>query len=93
LQKAAHKKLIIIIIIKFTPGDDFTNILLSTFLCMKVLYAAFLLLQFGFVIFQHKNIGAKAGRKMLMKLTPGVNFINILRPHFSYRSLEQLFSP
>jgi len=34
-------------------------------------YAAFLLLQFGFEFFRQKNIGAKAARKMLMKLTLG----------------------
>jgi hypothetical protein len=33
---------------------------------------------FGFVIFWHKNIGAKGARKMLMKLTPVVNFTNNL---------------
>ncbi len=35
----------------------------------KVLCAAFLQLQFGFIIFWQKNIGAKAACKMLMKLT------------------------
>jgi len=39
---------------------------------MKVFFAAFLYLQFGFVIFWQKNIGSKAARKMLMKLTPGL---------------------
>ncbi len=29
-------------------------------------------------------IGAKAARKMLMKLTPGVNFINVLSTNFLY---------
>jgi hypothetical protein len=37
---------------------------------MKVLYAAFLLLRFGFVIFWHKYIAVKATRKMLTKVTP-----------------------
>jgi len=37
----------------------------------KVFRAAFLYLQFGFVIFSQKNIGAKAPCKMLMKLTTG----------------------
>jgi len=35
----------------------------------KVLQAAFLKLQFGFVIFGCQEIGAKAAHKMLMKLT------------------------
>jgi len=30
-----------------------------------------------------KEIGTKAARKMLVKLTQGVNFINILCPHFA----------
>jgi len=38
---------------------------------MKVICAAFLLLQFGFVSFWWKNIGAKGAHKMLMKLTIG----------------------
>jgi len=36
----------------------------------KVFLAAFLQLQFVFVIFWQKNIGAKDARKMLVKLTP-----------------------
>ncbi len=39
------------------------------------------------------STGAKAARGTLMKLTPGVNFINILFATFSYESvLLQLFS-
>jgi len=34
-----------------------------------VLCAAFLFLKFNFVIFWHKNNGAKAAHKMLVKLT------------------------
>jgi len=44
----------------------------------KVFYAASLYLQFGFVFFWLKNIGTKAACKMLVKLTTGVNFINVL---------------
>ncbi len=44
--------------------------ILPTF-CTKVLWAAFLLFQFDFVIFCQKNIGEKAARKMLVKLTTG----------------------
>jgi hypothetical protein len=33
-------------------------------------------LQFGFVIFWQKDFGAKAAHKMLVKLTPGVNFMS-----------------
>jgi hypothetical protein len=37
----------------------------------KVFCAAFMWLQFGFVIFWQKDLGAKAAHKMLVKLTPG----------------------
>jgi len=46
--------------------------------CTKVLGVDFLKLQLGFVIFWQKNIGTQAACKMLMKLTKGVNFTNIL---------------
>ncbi len=46
------------------PGVNFFNIL-------KVFCAAFLKLQFGFVIFWQNNFGARAACKMLMKLTTG----------------------
>ncbi len=36
----------------------------------KVLYAAYMCLQFGFLIFWRKDFGAKAAHKMLVKLTP-----------------------
>ena len=39
---------------------------------MKVFCAAFMCLQFGFVIFWQKDFGAKAAHKMLVKLTPGL---------------------
>jgi len=42
---------------------------------MKVFFTAFLLLQFDFVFFWHKNIGAKAASKMLMKLTTGAGLL------------------
>jgi hypothetical protein len=40
--------------------------------CTKVICAAFLCLQFGFVIFWPKDFGAKAAHKMLVKLTPSL---------------------
>ena len=46
---------------------NFTNILQAVF-CMKVLCAAFMCLQFGFVIFWQKEIDAKAACKMSVKL-------------------------
>ncbi len=38
--------------------------------CTKVFCAAFIRLQFGFVIFWQKDFGAKAAHIMLVKLTP-----------------------
>jgi hypothetical protein len=53
---------------------NFANILRAAF-HTKVLYAAFMCLQFGFLIFWQKDFGAKAAHKMLVKLTPGPNAI------------------
>jgi hypothetical protein len=36
---------------------------------IKVFCTAFMCIQFGFVIFRQKDIGAKAAHKMLVKLT------------------------
>jgi len=53
----------------YTPGVDFTNILLS----------------FSLVTFRLCNFWRKNGvRKMLMKSTPGVNFINNLQAAFRH---------
>jgi len=49
---------------------------------MKVFCTAFLCLQFGFAIFWHNEIGAKATHKILMQLTTGVNFTNIFSGSF-----------
>ncbi len=38
---------------------------------MKVFCAAFMCLQFGFVIFWQKDFGARAALIMLVKFTPG----------------------
>jgi len=58
------------------PGANFINILHEAFL-MKVLFEAFLLLQFGFVMFWQKYIGTKAVHKMLLKLSKSVDFFFI----------------
>ena len=47
--------------------DKFTNMIQVAF-HMKVFCAAFMRLQFMFVIFWQKEISTKAGRKMLVKL-------------------------
>jgi len=59
--------------------EDFLQLLISStfysrLFCTKVFFTAFLWLLFGFVIFWHKTIGAKAARKMLMKLTTSHKF-------------------
>jgi hypothetical protein len=38
---------------------------------MKTFGAAFMCLQFGFVLFWRKDLGTKAAHKMLVKLPPG----------------------
>ena len=45
-------------------------------LLTEVLWAAFMCLQFGFVIFWRKEMRAKAAHKMLVKVTAGVCFTN-----------------
>ena len=40
----------------------------------KFFAAAFMCLQFGFVIFWREDFGAKVAHKMLVKLTPGLTF-------------------
>jgi hypothetical protein len=44
------------------------------FWIQQVFCAAFICLQFGFVIFWQKEFGAKAAHKMLVKLTLGLKF-------------------
>jgi len=46
-------------------------------LCVNEFCEASLCLQFVFVIFWQKEIGAEAAHEMLVKLTMGVDFINI----------------
>jgi hypothetical protein len=47
----------------------------------KVFCAAFMYLQFEFVIFWQKDFSAKAALKMLVKLTPDVNVLNFFLCH------------
>jgi len=57
------------------------------FFVTKVFYAAFLYSQFGFAIFCWKKFGVEAVCKMLLKLTAGVNFTNILWAAFLNESV------
>ncbi len=53
------------------PGRcQFHQYFMSSVFCTKAFCAAFLCLQFGFVIFWRKDFGTKAAHKMLVKLTP-----------------------
>jgi hypothetical protein len=45
----------------------------------------FFVLKVQACIFWHKKIGRKAAFKVMVKLTKGVNFSNILRAAFSYK--------
>jgi hypothetical protein len=47
---------------------------------IKDFCAAFMCLQFGFVIFWQKDFGAKADHKMLVKLTPGGTNWQLIHP-------------
>jgi hypothetical protein len=64
------------------PGVNFTISYKHFFVQKRI--GSFLYLQFGFVIFLVKEIGAKAAFQMLVKLHTGVNFINILCTNFLY---------
>jgi len=55
-------------------------------------FAQLSLVTFQLCNFWRQNIGAKCTLKMLMKLTIGVNFINILLIKFSYISASHSFS-
>jgi hypothetical protein len=61
-------------------GLNSTNFLLAAFYT-KVFCAAFMYLQFGFVIILVKGFGCKAAHKMLVKLTPGGRNWQLTTPH------------
>jgi len=56
-------------LMKLTPGVDFTNILQAAFL-RKGLLKLFATDSLALLFFWQKNIGSKAACKMLIKLTP-----------------------
>jgi len=56
-----------------------------SFFLQKCFAQLFFKYSFGFVIFLRKKVGAKAAHKTMAKLTPIVNFINVIRAHFSYK--------
>ncbi len=53
--------------------------------------AAFLCLCFRFVLYWRKTVGVKAAHRTLVKLTPEVNFTNILHAALEYKSFDQSF--
>ncbi len=69
LPTLSYVKFVHFLLIKLTAGCQFHQQFTCTFFC--------------FVTFWRKNISSKAAYKMLMKLTTGVNFINILFVHFT----------
>ena len=66
----------------------FTNSLWAAFL-HKMFCAAFMCLQYGFVFFCQRKIESNVARKMLVKSTPGVNFINMLTRSFYARRSQK----
>jgi len=52
--------------------NQFSPTFYEQLFCTKEFFAAFLQLQFIFVIFWQEKIGEKAARKMLLKLTKGL---------------------
>jgi len=78
----------------FSPGVNFINILRAPFTVESVLHS-FSLLQFGFVVFGRKNIGEKAARKMLMKLTTAIHYLRAylhLKGHKDKRKITTYLS-
>jgi len=55
----------------------------SSFFCIKLFCKAFKYFLYGLFIFWWKEIGETDAHKMLVKLTEGVNFTNILQAAFS----------
>jgi hypothetical protein len=58
--------------------------------CTEVFFKAFICLQFEFVTFWHKEISAKTAGEMLVKMTPVVNFTNILPNAFMREDLKSV---
>jgi len=77
-------------LMQLTPGITFTNITNSFFKQYVLLSFSFITL--GFVIFWRKEIGTKAARKILVKLTIAENtFIYVLFIYFKTFFLILLF--
>jgi hypothetical protein len=63
-------------------GFNFTNVLRAAFLCLR----------FRFVLYWRKPTGAKAARRTLVKLTPGVRGFDYLKTRAqSYKTFRHLF--
>ncbi len=75
-----------IVIINFC--NRFDKALTETFqFCRALFYTAFMCLQFGFLIFQQKEIWEKAALNMLMKLTAVVSFTFL-----SFKAKEHIYT-
>ncbi len=76
---------------QLTTEVTFTNILLTVF-SNRIVLLSFSFITVGFVIFWHKEIGTKAARKILVKLTTAENtFIYVLFIYFKTFLLILLF--
>ncbi len=81
LLGSLYVKAVCKMLLKSTPGLNFTNILQAAFLYTKVCCAVFLYLQFGFKNFCQKTTGAKA-TNFFGEIATRSNFIYIFRAAF-----------
>jgi hypothetical protein len=71
---------------------QFRQHFISSFLYGSVLNSFFYSYSLALYFLGQKDTGAKAVLKILLKLTTGVNFINILHTNFSYKRGLAAFS-
>jgi len=69
--------------VQTAPRYQFHQHFTKDFFAQKMFCAAFLLFSLAFVIFCHKNISAKASRKMLVKLITG-SWRSFPRPRWTW---------
>jgi hypothetical protein len=68
-KEKKKKKQVYKVLLKLSTSDNITKILQAPFMYERVLHAAFLCLQIGFLIFWRKEIRTKVALKILFKLT------------------------
>jgi len=72
-------------LMKLKTWVNFVNILRMRFLYQSELSSVSLVTFWLWNFWQQNFVQKKHENKMLMKLTPAINFINILRARFSYK--------